>query len=219
MIEFKNVSLVLAERVIFSQLNVTFSAQGISFLVGANGAGKTQLLRLIHGFKQPDSGQIIAPTVREQAFLSQSPILLSRTVAENLAFIRGCPVCPSDYFDAHFDEVVQYFDLQSYLNQQALTLSGGQQKRLAIARLFLQQANYYLIDEPSANVDYQTNLHIEAAIERLANANKKVVLSSHDILQIQRLFKPQRDEILVLYEGQLQYRSSVFDFEEMKPFV
>lgn len=219
MIRLSDVSLTLAGRVIFSQFNTAFSTQGISFLVGANGAGKTQLLRLIHGLSQPDSGQITAPEVGEQAFLSQSPILLSRSVAENLTFIRGCPVCPSGYFDAHFDEVLQYFDLQPYLNRQAMTLSGGQKKRLAIARLFLQQANYYLIDEPSANVDYQTNLQMEAAIERLANSNKKVLLSSHDILQIQRLFKPQRDEIVVLYEGQLQYCSSVFDFAAIKPFI
>lgn len=223
MICCSEITLTLGRQAVFNRLNIDFSANGISFLVGANGVGKTQLLRLIHGLIQPDSGQLTAPPIKQQAFLSQSPILLKRTVKENLLFIRGCSVAPVIHFDTNFEEVIKYFQLTKLLSQQVMTLSGGQKKRVAIARLFLQQASCYLIDEPSANVDYQTNVKIEAAIEQLVRADNKVIVASHDLVQIERLFDPKRDELLLLHpsqiQGQLISRYCSLDFNEIKKYL
>lgn len=218
-VSLTDVALHLGKQTVFQRLTMDFSAQGISVLMGANGAGKTQLLRLIHGLVKPNQGKITVIPKEQQAFLPQTPILLSRTVEENLTFIRGCPVAPADYFDKHFEEVVDYFELKSLLSQQAMRLSGGQQKRLAIARLFLQQAQLYLIDEPAANVDYHTNLLIESAIEHLATTGKKVIITGHDVVQIERLFQTGRDELLLLYQGKLQSKYLDYCFEEIKAYL
>lgn len=202
-IMLRQVTIAYQHKSILDGLNISLSASGISFIIGENGAGKTQLLRLIHGLIPAHSGQVLAPDKNRQAFLQQSPILLNRNVLENLRFIRGTSVCPAPHFDHQLTAIIQQFDLQDLLTQNVHTLSGGQQKRVALARLFLQQADCYLFDEPNANIDYQSSRLIETAINTLIKENKKVLLTTHDFFQIQRLFQVGRDEIFILKKGQL----------------
>ncbi len=202
-IKLSDIDLSYQDKVIFNHFNVTLSAEGISFIIGENGAGKTQLLRLIHGLVNPDSGQVIAPNTHQQAFLQQTPVLLNRNVIDNLLFIKGTSVCPSSYFEHHLADIIQQFHLEKLLTQPAYTLSGGQQKRLALARLFLQQADYYLLDEPTANIDYQNTQLIETSINHLIAKGKKVILATHDFFQIQRLFQTNRDEIFIIKNRQI----------------
>lgn len=202
-IQFSNVNLQYANKPILQSLDLAFSAHGISFLLGENGAGKTQILRCIHGLSTPNSGHINAPPRQQQAYLHQAPILLNRSVKENLYFIRGCLAAPESLFDQQFDAVIQRFALSDLLSQSASTLSGGQRKRVALARLFLQQANCYLFDEPAANIDRKTNRIIESAISERAEQGYKIIITTHNFFQLQRLFCEGRDEVLVIKNGRL----------------
>ncbi|MPV86741.1 ATP-binding cassette domain-containing protein [Ostreibacterium oceani] len=204
-------TLSYGEKSVVDALNLTFQATGISFLLGHNGAGKTQLLKLIHGINQPSSGTIKAPVLNEQAYLQQQPILLNRSVMQNLQFIRASQVCRADYFDARINDIIQQLDLAYLLSQNTLTLSGGEKKRVALARLLLQEATLYLIDEPSANVDLSTNQTIESVINHLADTGKKIILTLHDLAQLKRLFQPSRDEIIVLRKGRLVEKTQQLD--------
>lgn len=204
-------TLSYGEKSVVDALNLTFQATGISFLLGHNGAGKTQLLKLIHGINQPSSGTIKAPVLNEQAYLQQQPILLNRSVMQNLQFIRASQGCRADYFDARINDIIQQLDLAYLLSQNTLTLSGGEKKRVALARLLLQEATLYLIDEPSANVDLSTNQTIESVINHLADTGKKIILTSHDLAQLKRLFQPNRDEIIVLRKGRLVEKTQQLD--------
>lgn len=199
----KKVDLRYSSKVVFNQLDIHFSAAGISFVIGENGSGKTQLLYLLHGLVQPDSGLVVAPKKNQQAFLQQTPILLNRNVGENLRFIKSTSVCSAGHFKANYQQVIARFQLENILRQNVNTLSGGQRKRVAMARLFLQQADYYLLDEPAANIDHHNNLVIESALQQLLKNKKKIVVATHDFFQMQRLFVSGRDEVLVLKNGQL----------------
>ncbi len=215
----ESVCLSYGEKSIFSSLSMQFSAQGMSFLVGENGAGKTQLLRLIHGLVNADAGQVKAANKLKQAYLPQVPLLLNRSVQENLYYIRGTAVCQSDYFNSVIDATIDDFELRPLLSIQAGKLSGGQRKRVAIARLFLQQSDYYLLDEPSANLDYHQNLLLESKLNQVLDKGKKIIMSSHDYFQLERLFTPNRDEIWLLKAGDVLERMTRLDVEQLKKAI
>lgn len=213
------VTLCQQKHIILNQCSVQFAAEGISFVMGENGAGKSQLLRLIHGFSTPSSGRLSAPHHFEQAFLHQSPLLLQRNVGENLRYIRGTKVCSTGFFDSNVQRVLSFFSLSDTLSQSVNTLSGGQKKRVALARLLLQQADYYLLDEPSANIDRQNNVLIEAAINDLVATQKKVIIATHDYPQLARLFVPGRDEIVCLKKGQVTAQLKELDLATLHQFM
>lgn len=215
-VSLQSADLVLKKQLILNQLTVEFKSTGISLLVGENGAGKTQILRTIHGLAQLDSGSVNAPPKNRQAFLYQNPQLLQRSVKDNLRFIRNSSVSSGNYFDAHFETVLRLFELERLLTHPVKQLSGGQQKRVALARLFLQEAECFLLDEPTANMDWQTIQLIEQAIEKLIQKNQKVIIATHDILHIERLFKNTRDELLMIKNGQLLWKTDHFSHEKLK---
>ncbi|PID64563.1 MAG: hypothetical protein CR963_00330 [Gammaproteobacteria bacterium] len=218
-ITLQAVNLQYQNKPILQSLSLSFAPRGISFLMGENGAGKTQMLRCIHGLSTPNSGHISAPPIEQQAFLQQIPILLNRSVLANLRFIRGCPMAPAAHFDREFANVIERFTLGDLLSQAALTLSGGQRKRLAAARLFLQQANCYLLDEPGANIDQHNSRLIESAIQQRVDSGAKAIVTTHDFFQLQRLFRPGRDEMIIIKNGQLAATSRHPDSELLRRYL
>ncbi len=216
---FDKVSLSYGKKNVFKSLNISFSATGISFLLGENGAGKTQLLRCIHGLVTPQQGSILAPPRAEQAYLLQAPLLLNRSVLANLYFIRGCPVSPKHYFDSQLQQVIDDLSLAPLLSQSAMTLSGGQKKRLATARFLLQKANCWLLDEPSANLDKKNTQIIEQAVTKKVNQQQKVILATHDFFHLQRLFVTGRDELLVIKDGVVASHLTNLDINELLHYL
>ncbi len=216
---FDKVSLSYGKKSIFKALTVAFSATGISFLLGENGAGKTQLLHCIHGLVIPQQGSIFVPPRAEQAYLFQSPLLLNRSVLANLYFIRGCPASPKHYFDCRLQQVIDDLSLTPLLSQSAMTLSGGQKKRLAVARFLLQKASCWLLDEPSANLDKKNNQIIEQAITEKVSQQQKVIVATHDFFHLQRLFVEGRDELLIIKNGTLAARSMTLNVDELSHYL
>lgn len=217
-VSLKGICLTLNQSVIFKDFSLNFKATGLSLLIGANGSGKTQLLRLIHGLSQPQSGRVIAPDLARQALLYQTPVLLERSGQENLNFIKKSPLFEKVAFE-RLPELIKQFELKDLLHQPVRYLSVGQQKRLAMARLLLQTADCYLLDEPTANVDFNTTILLESVIEQLIKQKKKVILTTHDFLQMQRLFKPERDEILLLSDGKLIKQANRLDMAYFKDYL
>ncbi len=214
-----DICLSYDKKCVFDSLSMEFSSQGISFLVGENGAGKTQLLRLIHGLSKADSGFLVAPEKLQQGYLQQVPTLLNRNVKDNLYYVRGSKVCPKKHFDKVVHEVISHFQLHKLLYVQVGQLSGGQRKRVAIARLFLQRCDYYLLDEPSASLDHQQNLLLEAKLNKVLAAEKKIIMSSHDYFQLERLFVPDRDEIWIMKDGNILEKVKELNSDQLKNFV
>jgi tungstate transport system ATP-binding protein len=139
--------------------------------MGANGAGKSLLLRLCHGLIDPTSGRASGPTARRgpaaQAMVFQRPVLLRRSVAANLDYplaLRGLdrgrrgarpwrdagPVRPAPLAD-----------------RPARLLSGGEQQRLALARAWAMRPQVLFLDEPSSALDPSATRIIEEMIESL----------------------------------------------------
>lgn len=193
-------------------------------LVGASGAGKSTIASLLLGFIQPDSGQILitaengtqmnadAKTWRGQVgWVPQNPALFFDTVAANIRL--GNP-------DATQDEVIaaakaaQAHDFimalpQGYdtlIGERGARLSGGQAQRLALARAFLQDAPFLILDEPTAHLDPQTEADLQVALDRLRHGRSTLIIA-HRPQTI-----AQADRVVVLEKGrvvQTSHASSV----------
>lgn len=184
-------------------IDLAIRANTITMVLGANGAGKSLLLRLLHGLIKPTSGQIVwgetdsGSTVRQrQAMVFQRPVLLRRSVAANVDFVlslRG-----DGRRDAR-DAILDHVGLLSKSRQPARLLSGGEQQRLALARALATGPEVLFLDEPTASLDPGSVQMIETLVQRAHEAGTKVIFVTHDIAQARRL----ADEIVFLDRGRV----------------
>jgi len=168
-------------------------------LIGANGAGKTTILRTISGLVRPSAGKIefLGNEIQKvpaqkivAAGLSQVPegrhVFPGLTVMENLemgAFLKT----NREENQANLKKVFSRFPrLEERKNQDAATLSGGEQQRVAIARALLNHPKLILADEPTGNLDPETSNEIMELLKRVAHENDAaVIMATHDYHMIQ----------------------------------
>ena len=184
MIEIKNLTLLG----ILDDISSTLAAP-VTVILGANGAGKSQLLRSIHGLTQPASGQI--NVVSEQAMVFQETLVLNRSIADNLKFARPGAT------DAEIQQSLERVQLSHLASRPAPLLSLGEKQRLAMARALITQPKLLLLDEPSASLDLQSSQVLESIIAELSGV--QIVLVTHSLAQAKRL----ADEVVFLHQGRL----------------
>ncbi|SFP85281.1 ABC transporter ATP-binding protein [Salibacterium halotolerans] len=170
--------------------NLTIRKGSMTALLGESGTGKSTMLKLMNHLVSADKGVIRFQATpvqdwdavelrREAAMLSQQPVLFGDTVKENLE--AGCRFAgkplPSEEQMKHS---IQQYDLQKELDDDAETLSGGEQQRLALARLTLLDPPVCLLDEPTSALDEGLEHEVmEAFIEHARNKKKTVVFVTH----------------------------------------
>ena len=201
------------ERLI-DRFSLEIESRGISVIMGANGAGKSLLLRLIHGLLAPTSGRVRwggagldLATRKRQALVFQKPVLLRRSVEANIDFVlkpRG-----GDY-RARRNAVLHEAGLYRQRLQPARLLSGGEQQKLALARALATDPAVLLLDEPCASIDSASTLQIETLLEHTRERGVKIILVTHDIGQARRL----ADDVAFVHHGRLlEYRSAAEFFD------
>ena len=153
-------------------------------LVGYNGSGKSTLLRLLAFLEEPDEGRIIyhggEDPRREVSLLLQEPYLLKTTVFENVVLglkLRGRRDGLEDAYQAAMRQV-GFDDPDAMRRRGPNALSGGERQRLGLARAFLHDAPFLLLDEPTSNLDSLNEAVILKSLHE-ACADKSVVLVSH----------------------------------------
>lgn len=164
-------------------------AGDITALIGPNGSGKTTLLRLLHGLISPDAGFLIWPTGSppRRAILLQAPVLLRRSASANLDFILKRQGIAQPRRREGVLALLQAADLEARANQPARNLSGGQQRRLALAQALAQEPRLLLLDEPTAGLDPTAAAKVERMIADAAQTGISIVLSTHNIGEARRL--------------------------------
>lgn len=201
------------ERLI-DDFSLSIGSSGISVVMGANGAGKSLLLRLIHGLLTPTSGAVRwggavldMATRKRQALVFQKPVLLRRSVAANMDFVLK--PCGGDYRERR-DAILREAGLYRQRQQPARQLSGGEQQKLALARALATDPAVLLLDEPCASIDSASTLQIENLLEHTRERGVKIILVTHDIGQARRL----ADDVAFMHGGRLlEYRPAAAFFE------
>jgi tungstate transport system ATP-binding protein len=162
-------------------------------LVGANGSGKSSLLRTLHGLVPPTQGQVTQTPGVRQAMLFQRPHMLHLTALNNVAL--GVWLDRSLALNWHASktlalQALQRVGLQSVAQQNGRQLSGGQQQRLALARAWARQPDVLLLDEPTASLDPNAKREVEALMADFASNQDRpltLVWASHNLGQVKRL--------------------------------
>lgn len=182
-------------------------------LVGATGAGKTTIMQLIARFYDVDEGSVLfdgidvreytRESLRSQmAFVLQDPFLFEDTVANNIRYGR-LNATTDDIIDAAKKANAHDFIMKlengydTYLSANGDNLSQGQRQLLSIARAFVANPAILLLDEATSSVDTVTELHIQAALEKLMEGRTSFVIA-HRLNTIRKA-----DVIFVMQQGQL----------------
>lgn len=177
-IETSGLTKAYGEQTVVSDFDFILQRGDRVGLIGPNGAGKSTLVKLLLGTEKPDSGSVKQGTKLEIAYFDQNREQLNpdQSVAEYIS--EGREFIEVGDKSLH---VVTYLSNFMFNPDQARapirTLSGGEQNRLLLARLFTQPANFLLFDEPTNDLDVET---LELLEERLAEFKGTVLIVSHD---------------------------------------
>jgi tungstate transport system ATP-binding protein len=199
---------------IIEGVSATIEPGPATIILGANGAGKSVLMRLMHGLLQPTHGTIqwqarSAERVRRgQAMVFQRPVLLRRSALANIVYALRLSRVPAVEHHALAMEALREVGLLEAAHRPARVLSGGEQQRLALARAWALHPEVLFLDEPTANLDPGATREIEAVIKAFDASGTKIVMSTHNLGQARRL----GDEVLFLHQGKLVERSPVDAF-------
>lgn len=188
-------------RRLIDGIDMTLEAGSLTVIMGSNGAGKSLLLRLLHGMIEPTAGALTwagaplsEPVRRHQAMVFQKPVLLRRSVAANLDFALGLR---GEAGPAHRHALLEQVGLDGKADQPARLLSGGEQQRLALARALAMDPYVLFLDEPTASLDPASQLMIEEIVRAAQDRDTKCVFVTHDVAQARRL----ADDVVFLHRG------------------
>lgn len=210
-----DVELHRGGRRILGPVSLMLGGPGITIVMGANGSGKTSLLRVMHGLDRASRGHVTwqraAAKVRaRQAFVFQTPILMRRKVVDCIAFPLRLDGIKRGPARARAAELAATVGLADALDKPSLVLSGGEKQKLALARALIRGPEVLFLDEPCANLDGRSTRDIEAILTRARDSGTRIVMSTHDIGQARRL----ADEVLFLHHGRLcDHAPSITFFE------
>ena len=190
MIEIKNLTKSFDDSLIFKDFNLVINDGDFLCVGGDSGSGKTTLLNMIGLLEPYDKGKIlfnkkeiktkkerIQMFRRELGFVFQDFLLVNeKTVEENLNLIR-----PEDRTYDDMDEILEKLGIRHSKNKEVYKLSGGEQQRVALARLYLKKCRYILADEPTGSLDKNNAKKVLDIFHDLnINKGKTFIIVSHD---------------------------------------
>ncbi|MBP1905039.1 ABC-2 type transport system ATP-binding protein [Paenibacillus turicensis] len=188
-------------REVVKGISFTIKQGEVVALIGTNGAGKSTTLALLLGIIQPDSGSITTWRENFQAYvgvqLQSTPFFEGYTAEENLALFAAMYHVKLSKEDIR--NTLELCNLLEARKTPAIALSGGQQKRLAIAVTTLHNPELIVLDEPAAGLDPRARHEIRALIRDLASNQSTVIFSSHDMEEVARI----ADRIILMHEGKI----------------
>ena len=221
MIALESISKKFESQVVLDNINATFSNGMSNLIIGLSGAGKTVLLKCIVGLLTPDSGKVLYDgrdmltlnkkerlmLRREMGMLFQGAALFdSMSVLENVMF-------PLDMFsDMNLDDrlkrarfCLEKVNLLEAQYKNPSELSGGMQKRAAIARAIALEPRYLFCDEPNSGLDPQTSLIIDQLIHDITREFQiTTIVNTHDMNSVMGI----GDHIIFLADGKMAWEGT-----------
>lgn len=181
-------------------------------LLGPNGAGKTTTFYSIVGFVQPDQGQIFLdeveitrlPMYRRArqgiGYLSQEKsIFRGLTVAQNLRAVLETRSLDPAQLEERLHTLLRELDLEGRAEQRADTLSGGETRRVEVARALAMEPRYMLLDEPFAGIDPRTVEDIQAIIAGLRGRGLGILITDHNVRETLEI----TDRAYIMVDGRI----------------
>ena len=209
-----NVSYASNGQSIISNVTLTIDAEPSTIILGANGAGKSVLMRLMHGLLSPSAGRVrwnepdAGSVRRRQAMVFQRPVMLRRSALANVLYALSLAGVPAAEREAQALVALDEVGLRHLAHRPARVLSGGEQQRLALARAWALHPEVLFLDEPTANLDPGAAREIETVIRAFDAAGTKIVMATHNLGQARRV----GDEVIYLQAGRVIERAPIEQF-------
>ncbi len=197
-------------RTVVDQVRLAVNPGEIVGLLGRNGAGKTTTFRMIIGMITPEAGEILfddhdvttQPMYRHaqagMGYLSQEPSVFQRlTVEDNLLTILETLKLKKAERQERARQLLDQFGLQHKALDMARTCSGGERRRLEIARALVTRPKLLLLDEPFAGVDPHSVDELQKELRRLADDGIAMLITDHNVQQTLRIC----DRAFIIHEG------------------
>ena len=224
MIEVRNLTKSFGDKVVLDNINVTFETGKTNLIIGQSGSGKTVLMKNLVGLLQPTSGEVLYDDRdftqmskkekvlmrREMGMIFQSAALFdSLNVLENVMF-------PLDMFSTmnyrervkRAQECLDRVNLIEAQQKYPGEISGGMQKRVAIARAIVMNPKYLFCDEPNSGLDPKTSLVIDELIHDITKEfNTTTIINTHDMNSVMGI----GEHILFIYQGHNEWEGTKDD--------
>jgi len=182
LVDAKNLSHAFGAKPLFEGVSFTLLEGDRVGLIGPNGAGKSTLLRILAGLVAPDRGEVARRGGTRVAFMPQTPELPFARVRDAVQAGLSARERASYEDEARVDEWINRLELDP--DAEVRILSGGWQKRVALAQALVQEPDLLLLDEPTNHLDLESILWLERL---LANARFATLTVTHDRLFLQRI--------------------------------
>lgn len=189
MVEIININKSFDNRPLFQNFSLQIEAGEFVVFSGVSGCGKTTLLNMIGSIEKVDSGIIMVDGIdigkrkNQQRYLSKKvgflfqnfALIEDKTVKENLEIIKKY-----NRSEVSMEEALDRVGLSGKMDKKVYMLSGGEQQRLALARLMIKKCDLILCDEPTGSLDRKNGERIMMIIKELNQEGKTVILVTHD---------------------------------------
>lgn len=181
-------------RTVVNEVTLHVARGEIVGLLGPNGAGKTTTFYMIVGLVRPDGGEVLLDdrpltdlpvhlrAKRGIGYLAQDPsVFRGLTVAQNILMVLQANGAPPRQRQERLEELLGEFGLRPLHNQLGLTLSGGERRRVEIARVLAMNPSYVLLDEPLTGVDPLAVSEIQDVVRYLRRRGIGIVITDHNV--------------------------------------
>lgn len=208
------VSYKLAASELIKAIDLRIDSTGNSIILGHNGAGKSLLLKLLHGVIQPTGGSLVwqqdkpHPQQYWRTLLLQKPTFFKRSVRYNVEFVLQLADVPKHAQQQRCAEALEVCGLSDMQDRNAGTLSGGEAQKLSLARAWVLQPAILLMDEPTVALDPPSVASFEKIITQFKQADTKIVMTTHDLAQAKRM----ADEVIFIHCGKILEHSPAKEF-------
>ena len=174
----ENLTKSVGEKLLFDNISFGINAGQKTALIARNGYGKSTLLNILTGKALQDDGKVTFRGDVRMAYLPQQPELLPQQSVRSFVYSAQCPEHEDSWtFEQRIEEILSRLKLSDKLDQPMQTLSGGEQKKVALSRILIDDTNLLLLDEPTNHLDIQM---IEWLEDFLSRQRLAILMVTHD---------------------------------------
>ncbi len=188
----RGISKKFNEKVVFEELSFTVDSGSMIAIIGESGSGKTTLLNCLGQLEEVDKGEIfingekILRKHKRKFFQEQAGFLFQNfALIDNETVKKNLQLATKD--QSKIVAALEKFQVEQLLNQKIFRLSGGEQQRVALARLFLKDPPLIFADEPTASLDQKNKEIVIQTLQELNRQGKTVIVVTHDLELAKRL--------------------------------
>ena len=195
MIEARNISKKYGKKEILKNISINIKTNQITGLLGPNGAGKTTLFYILAGLTNPDSGKIIfnnneinkfslSSRAKEGlVYLPQEPSIFRHiSVEDNIKSSLETRINSKNEIKKILDQIMDEFKISEISKQKGRELSGGQRRRVEIARSVALNPKFIMLDEPFAGIDPLAIDDLKVLIHKLKKRGLGILISDHNVI-------------------------------------